>query len=172
MNLPNFWYGSCSYGLLWENHTLYAGKILIWRNLVHLRPFFGQNWQFWEFLTYNFQTLLWIFLIFGMEVVLMVFFEKIISISLENSDMAKFCPFKTKIWPFFGQNWLFWEFFTYNFQTLLWIFLIFGMELLWILTLSGEPIILCLVMQLPHILITITIIWNASWSRQYAAAKK
>ena len=52
---------------------------------------------------------------------------------------------KTKIWPFFGQNWLFWEFLTYNFQTQLWIFLIFGMELLWILTLSGEPIILCLV---------------------------
>ena len=50
-----------------------------------------------------------------------------------------------KIWPFFGQNWQFWEFLTYNFQMTLWIFLIFGMELLWILTLSGEPIILCLV---------------------------
>ena len=32
MNLPNFWYGSCSYGLLWENHTLHAWKFLIWRN--------------------------------------------------------------------------------------------------------------------------------------------
>ena len=41
-------------------------------------PFFGQNWEFWEFLTYNFQMPLWIFLIFGMEVVLMVLFEKII----------------------------------------------------------------------------------------------
>ena len=37
------------------------------------------------------------------------------------------------------------SFFTYNFQTQLWIFLIFGMEILWILFLSGEPIILCLV---------------------------
>ena len=41
MNLPNFWYGSCSYGPLSENHTLYAGKILIWRNFGHLRPKFG-----------------------------------------------------------------------------------------------------------------------------------
>ena len=42
MNNPNFWYGSCSYGLLSENHTLHAGKILIWRNLVHLRPFLAK----------------------------------------------------------------------------------------------------------------------------------
>ena len=35
MNLPNFWYGSCSYGLLLENHTLYTGKILIWRIFGH-----------------------------------------------------------------------------------------------------------------------------------------
>ena len=28
----NFWYEGCSYGLLLENHTLYAGKILIWQN--------------------------------------------------------------------------------------------------------------------------------------------
>ena len=40
MNLPNFWYGSCSYGPLWENNTLYAGKILIWQNFGHLRPKF------------------------------------------------------------------------------------------------------------------------------------
>ena len=39
---------------------------------------FGQNWQFWEFLAYNFHTPLRIFLIFGMEVVLMALFEKII----------------------------------------------------------------------------------------------
>ena len=42
------------------------------------KAIFGQNWQFWEFLTYNFQTRLWIFLIYGMEVVLVVFFEEII----------------------------------------------------------------------------------------------
>ena len=35
---------------------------------------FGQNSRFWVFLAYNFQTPLWIFLIFGMEVVPMVFF--------------------------------------------------------------------------------------------------
>ena len=39
---------------------------------------FDQNSRFWVFLAYNFQTPLWIFLIFGMEVVLMVLFEKII----------------------------------------------------------------------------------------------
>ena len=71
--------------------------------------------------------------------------RKSYSICLENSDLVNLWPFKTKIWPFFGKNWLFWEFLTYNFQTQIWIFLIFGMELLWILTLSGEPIILCLV---------------------------
>ena len=135
MNLPNFRYGSCSDGPLSENHTLlYAGKILIWWNLVHLRPFFGQNWQFWRFLAFNFQTLLWFFLIFGMEVVLMVLFQKIIL--WENSDMVKFGPLKA----IFGQNWLFWEFLTYNFQTPLWIFLIFGMEV--VLMVFFEKIIL------------------------------
>ena len=67
--------------------------------------------------------------------------------------MAKFWPFKTKFWPFFGQYWQFWEFLAYNFQTPQWIFLIFGMELLWILTLSGEPIILCLVIYYYHFII-------------------
>ena len=42
MHFPNFWYGSCSFDPLSENHTLYAGKILIWRNLVHLRPFLAK----------------------------------------------------------------------------------------------------------------------------------
>ena len=42
------------------------------------KAIFGQNWQFWEFLAYNFQTPLRIFLIFGMEVFLMLFFVKII----------------------------------------------------------------------------------------------
>ena len=44
MNLLNFWDGSCSYGPLCENHNLYAGKILIWRNFGHLRPKFGHFW--------------------------------------------------------------------------------------------------------------------------------
>ena len=42
------------------------------------KAIFGQNWQFWEFLSYNFQTRLWIFLIYGMDVVFVVFFEEII----------------------------------------------------------------------------------------------
>ena len=102
---------------------------------------FCKNWKFWRVLAFNYQTPLWIFLIFGMKVVLMAPFQKIILYLLENSDMARFGPFKA----IFGQNWQFWKFLTYNFQTQLWIFLIFGMELLWILTLFGEPIILCLV---------------------------
>ena len=75
------------------------------------------------------------------------FLRKSYFICRESSDMAKFWPYKRKIWPVFGQNWLFWEFLTYNFQIPLWIFLIFGMELLWTLTLFGEPIILCLVIS-------------------------
>ena len=65
-----------------KNHSVYAGKILRWPKFGHLWPkiwpFFCQNWQFWRFMAFNFQTLLRIFLIFGMEVVLMVLFEKII----------------------------------------------------------------------------------------------
>ena len=116
MNLPNFWYGSCSYGPLWENHTLYAGKILIWGiKFCPLRPIL-------EFWAYKFQTPLWIFLIFGMEAVLMVLFQKIILYMPGKFWLVKFGPFKA----IFGLNWLFWEFLTYNFQTPLWIFLIFG----------------------------------------------
>ena len=99
---------------------------------------FGQNWQFWEFLTYNFQTRLWIFLIYGMEVVLVVYFEEIILYMPGKFWFGEILAIKDENLAIFGQNWLFWEFLTYN-------FLIFGMELLWILTLSGEPIILCLV---------------------------
>ena len=40
----------------------------------------------------------------------------------------------------FDQNWQFWEFLTYNFQTLLWNFLIFGMKV--VLKLFFEKIIL------------------------------
>ena len=150
MNLPNFWYGSCSYGPLWENHTLYTGKILIWRKFGHIRPKFGHFSakidSFESFLPItskrryeSTQFLVW-------KLFLWSSLRKSYSICLENSDLAKLWPYKTKIWPFFGKNWLFWEFLTYNFQTQLWIFLIFVMELLWILTLSGEPIILCLVL--------------------------
>ena len=44
-SIPNFWYGSCSYGVLWENHTLYAGKILVWRNFSHFKA------KIWPFLS-------------------------------------------------------------------------------------------------------------------------
>ena len=113
-----------SYSICLENSDLakfWSFKAKIW-------PFLAKIDSFESFSTYNFQTRLWIFLIFGMEVVLMVLFEKIIL----------YMPGKHLIWWNFGylrpkfchffQNWQFWEFFTYNFQTPLWIFLSFGME--------------------------------------------
>ena len=81
MNLPNFWYGSCSYGLFEKIMLYMPGKFLFVEILAienENLAIFGQNWLFWVFLSFNFQMPLWIFLIFGMEVVLMVFFEKII----------------------------------------------------------------------------------------------
>ena len=51
----------------------------IWPFVTKIWPFFGQNWQLRRFLAFNSQRPLWIFLIFGMEVVLMVFFKRIIS---------------------------------------------------------------------------------------------
>ena len=121
-------YGSCSDGPLSENHTLYAGKILIWRNFVHLRPFLSKIDIFNSFLPItskrryeSSQFLVW-------KLFLWSFLRKSYSICLENSDLAKFWSFKKKIWPFLGQNWQFSEFLTYNFQTPLWIFPIFGME--------------------------------------------
>ena len=147
MNLPIFWYGtslnfdsfrgtnhtvSCCFGnypcgLLWENHSVYAGKILRWPKFGRLWPKFGHFWPkltVWEFFTYNFQTLLRIFLIFGMEVVLIVFFGKIILYMPGNFWYGKNF-LRPKFGHFFGQNWQFWEFLTYNFQTPLWIFLNF-----------------------------------------------
>ena len=73
-----------------------------WPFKTKIWPFFGQNLQFWKFLTYNFQTPLRIFLIFGMEVFLWSSLRKSYSICLENSVLAKFWPLM-KIWPFFGQ---------------------------------------------------------------------
>ena len=108
-----------SYSTCWENSDM--------AKFGPFKAIFGQNWQFLEFLTYNFQTQLWIFLIFGMEVVLMVLFQNIIIYMLGKLLYGKIWSFKTKIW-LFCQNWQFWEFFTYNFQTLLRIFLIFGMK--------------------------------------------
>ena len=78
MNLPNFLYGSCSDGPLSENHNLYAWKILIWRIFGHgIAKFcpFSANFRVLGLLLPN---ALLIFLIFGMEVVAMVLFEKII----------------------------------------------------------------------------------------------
>ena len=60
INFHNFWYGNYPCGLLWENHTLYAGKILISRNFGHFRPKFGHFWPkltVLRVLTYNFQML-------------------------------------------------------------------------------------------------------------------
>ena len=140
MNLPNFWYGSCSYGPLWENHTVYAWKILIWWIFGHLSPKFGhllgKNDSFERFwpITPKRRYESSSFLVW--KLLLSSSLRKSYSICCKNSDMAKFGPFKA----IFGQNWQFWEFFTFNFQTPLWIFLIFGMEV--VLMVFFEKIIL------------------------------
>ena len=54
-----------SYSICLENSDLAK----LWPFKTKTWPFFGKNWLFWEFLTWNYQTPLWIFLIFGMEVV-------------------------------------------------------------------------------------------------------
>ena len=38
INFHNFWYGNYPCGLLWENHSVYAGKILRWPKFGHLWP--------------------------------------------------------------------------------------------------------------------------------------
>ena len=42
INFHNFWYGNYPCGLLWENHSVYAGKILRWPKFGHLWPKFGR----------------------------------------------------------------------------------------------------------------------------------
>ena len=65
-----------SYSIYLENSDLAK----LWPFKTKIWPFFGKNWLFWEFLTYSFQTQLWIFLIFGMELlwILTLFGEPII----------------------------------------------------------------------------------------------
>ena len=89
MNHLYFWYGIFSYGILWENHTLYAGKILIWRNFDHL--------------SHKFQTPLWILLFLAWKLFFWSSLRKSYSIRQESSDMAKFWAFKAKIWPFLAK---------------------------------------------------------------------
>ena len=75
---------------------------------------------------------LYVFIIFGMETTLVVFFEKIIVYmpgQFWDGQKLAICGQSLAI---FGQNWQFWEVLTYNFQTPLWIFLIFGMEVVFI----------------------------------------
>ena len=50
INLPSFWYGNCSYRLLWTIHTLYARKLLGWPKIAQNWVIFVQNWHFWTFL--------------------------------------------------------------------------------------------------------------------------
>ena len=101
-----------SYSICLENSDLAK----FWPLKTKIWPVFGQDWLLWEFFTYNFQTQLWILLSFGIKVVLMVFFEKIIVYMPGNSEMAKIWPFVTKIRPCFGQNWHFWEFLPVTFK--------------------------------------------------------
>ena len=94
----------------------------IWPFLAKIWPFLAKKWQFWKFLVYNFQRLLWNFLIFGMKIVLKLFFEKIILYMprkfWDDQNLA-ICGQNLSI---FDQNWQF-----------------FQPKLFW---LSGEPIIL------------------------------
>ena len=125
MNLSIVGFGSCSHGFLWENHTLYAGKILIWQNFGHLRPTFD---RFLPKLTVLRVFDLWFpttamnlsnFCVKVLHIVLTHSWELIIlclcrekvaktlrksySICQENSGMAKFWPFNAKIWPFLAK---------------------------------------------------------------------
>ena len=55
INLPNFW-KFFLWSSLRKSYSI-RRKILLWRNHVHLKPLFGQVWQFREILAaYNFQT--------------------------------------------------------------------------------------------------------------------
>ena len=89
--------------------------------VAKILPFLGQNWQFWSFLAINFQTPL----IFGMEVILMVLFEKIIFYMPGKFWYGEFLAMEYQNFVHLKPVW---EFSAYNFQTSLWIFLIFGME--------------------------------------------
>ena len=75
------------------------GKIWDRQNLAIFWP----KLTVWRFLAFNFQTPLWIFLIFGMKVALVVVFEKIILYMLEKFWYGKFLPFKTKLLPFLAK---------------------------------------------------------------------
>ena len=80
--------------------------------------------NFFEFWLFPGNQSYWVLLVW--KLFLWSSLRKSYSICRENSDMVKFWQFKTKIWTLFGQNWQFLEVLTYNFQTTLWIFLIFG----------------------------------------------
>ena len=111
---------------------------------------FSQVWQFWEFLTYNFQTPLWIVLIFGVEVIYIVFFQKISCMPEKIVWWSKFDHFWPnfspplisrkpciRFWWFFAQScilmslkkcskWIFWKKFWFSPggftpKTLLWL---------------------------------------------------
>ena len=85
-----------------------AWKILIWRNFGHLRRKFGQFltkidcFESFDLQLPNAAINLPNFLMW--ELFLWSSLRKSYSICLENSDLAKFWPFKTKIWPVFDQN--------------------------------------------------------------------
>ena len=132
MKPPNFLYGSCACGLLWENHTLCAGKILKWPKFGHLWPKIG---HFWPNLKLS--------KVFGLSLpnstiklsnfwyescYYMFFFRKKIDFMLgkfwDDQNLAICC----QNLAIFDQNWHFWEFLTYNFQTPLQIFLKFALE--------------------------------------------
>ena len=111
MNLPDFWYGSCSYGSLWENHTLYAGKILIWRIFGHEIAKFCPFKANFRVLAYKFQTPLWILLIFGSPDVFRLRKEPINSLSFVRTSVrpcVRSGPTALTVRYFFLIFWLRW----------------------------------------------------------------
>ena len=95
INFHNVWYGNFPCSLPWENHSVYAGKFWDGQNLAiwdKIWSFFGQNWQFWGFLAYNFQPPLWIFLILVWTLFLWSSLRKSYYKCQENYEMAIFWP--------------------------------------------------------------------------------
>ena len=89
------WYGYSPCVLLWENHSVYAGKN---PNMAKIWPFvakvFGQNWQFESLWPITLKRCYESFLFLVWNIFLWSPLRKSYSICRENSYMAKLWPFK------------------------------------------------------------------------------
>ena len=95
INFYNFWYGNSPCVLLWENHSVYAGKN---PDMAKIWPFvakvFGQNWQFESLWPITLKRCYESSLFLVRKIFLWSPLRKSYSICRENSDMAKLWPFK------------------------------------------------------------------------------